>query len=60
MTTNRLTPDQRAARHTMATDNVHLSFGQGRHGGWGYGMAVPNSAHLIHDFWTTLCQALDD
>ncbi|MEV0381935.1 serine hydrolase domain-containing protein [Nonomuraea sp. NPDC050643] len=103
MTTNRLTPDQQAARHTMATDNVHLSFGQGQHGGWGYGMAVrthrgdyaplgqfgwdggsgtstyadpanrltgilltqvgmsvPNSAHLIHDFWTTLYQALDN
>jgi hypothetical protein len=24
------------------------------------GMSVPNSAHLIHDFWTTLYQAIDD
>lgn len=103
MTTNRLTPEQQAARHAMATDNVHLSFGQGQHGGWGFGMAVrtyrgdyaplgqfgwdggsgtstyadpdnqltgilltqvgmsvPNSARLIHDFWTTLYQAIDD
>ena len=87
----------------MATDNVHVSFGQGQHGGWGYGMAVrtfrgdyapigqfgwdggsgtstyadpenqltgllltqvgmsvPNSAMLIHDFWTTVYQAIDD
>ncbi|MFD3516098.1 serine hydrolase domain-containing protein [Streptomyces sp. NPDC058657] len=40
MTTNRLTPEQQAARHAMATDNVHMSFGQGQHGGWGIGMAV--------------------
>ncbi|MEU7834875.1 serine hydrolase domain-containing protein [Nonomuraea sp. NPDC049129] len=103
MTTNRLTPEQQAARHAMATNNVHLSFGQGQHGGWGFGMAVrtyrgdyapigqfgwdggagtstyadphnqlvgilltqvgmsvPNSARLIHDFWTTLYQAIDD
>ncbi|QUX28193.1 beta-lactamase family protein [Nocardiopsis akebiae] len=103
MTTNRLTPDQRAARNTMATENVHVSFGQGQHGGWGFGMAVrthrgdyapvgqfgwdggagtsayadpenrltgivltqvgmsvPDSARLIHDFWTTLYQAIDD
>ncbi|MBT2231645.1 serine hydrolase [Nonomuraea sp. NEAU-A123] len=103
MTTNRLTPEQQAARHAMAVDNVHLSFGQGQHGGWGMGMAVrtyrgdyapigqfgwdggsgtstyadpanqltgilltqvgmsaPNSARLIHDFWTTLYQALDN
>ncbi|MEU7852380.1 serine hydrolase domain-containing protein [Nonomuraea sp. NPDC049141] len=103
MTTNRLTPEQNAARTAMATDNVHLSYGQGQHGGWGMGMAVhtyrgdyapigqfgwdggsgtstyadpsnqltgllltqvgmsvPNSARLIHDFWTTLYQALDD
>ncbi|MFI6300188.1 serine hydrolase domain-containing protein [Nonomuraea sp. NPDC050790] len=102
MTTNRLTAEQTAARTTMATDNVHLSFGQGQHGGWGYGMAVrtyrgdyapigqfgwdggsgtstyadphhgvtgllltqvgmtvPSSARLIHDFWTTLYQAVD-
>ncbi|MFD1547506.1 serine hydrolase domain-containing protein [Nonomuraea guangzhouensis] len=103
MTTNRLTPEQNAARTAMATDNVHLSFGQGQHGGWGFGMAVrtyrgdyapigqfgwdggsgtstyadphhqltgllltqvgmtvPNAAHLIHDFWTTLYQAIDN
>ncbi|WP_442945849.1 serine hydrolase domain-containing protein [Nonomuraea sp. LPB2021202275-12-8] len=103
MTTNRLTPEQQAARHAMATDNVHVSFGQGQHGGWGMGMAVrtyrgdyapvgqfgwdggsgtstyadpdnqltgilltqvgmstPDSARLIHDFWTTLYQAIDD
>ncbi|MEV0144125.1 MULTISPECIES: serine hydrolase domain-containing protein [unclassified Nonomuraea] len=103
MTTNRLTPEQQAARHAMATDNVHLSYGQGQHGGWGFGMAVrtyrgdyapvgqfgwdggsgtstyadpanqltgilltqvgmstPDSARLIHDFWTTLYQTLDD
>ncbi|MFI6816806.1 serine hydrolase domain-containing protein [Nonomuraea sp. NPDC050328] len=40
MTTNRLTPEQNAARNAMATQNVHLSFGQGQHGGWGLGMAV--------------------
>ncbi|NUT41013.1 MAG: beta-lactamase family protein, partial [Thermoactinospora sp.] len=28
MTTNRLTPEQNAARTTLATDNVHISFGQ--------------------------------
>ncbi|MER5736738.1 MULTISPECIES: serine hydrolase domain-containing protein [unclassified Streptomyces] len=103
MTTNRLTPEQQAARHKLATDNVHVSFGQGQHGGWGFGMAVrtyrgdyapvgqfgwdggsgtstyadpvngltgilltqtgtsvPAPAHLFHDFWTTLYQALDD
>ncbi|WP_047870416.1 serine hydrolase [Nocardiopsis sp. RV163] len=103
MTTNRLTLDQQAARNTMATENVHVSFGQGQHGGWGFGMAVrtyrgdyapvgqfgwdggagtsayadpenrltgivltqvgmsvPDSARLIHDFWTTLYQAFDD
>ncbi|MEV4136074.1 serine hydrolase domain-containing protein [Dactylosporangium sp. NPDC049742] len=103
MTTNRLTPAQQAARHTMATDNVHLSFGQGQHGGWGFGMAVrthrgdyapvgqfgwdggsgtstyadpqhqvvgilltqvgmsvPDAARLIHDFWTTTYQAIDE
>jgi CubicO group peptidase (beta-lactamase class C family) len=103
MTTNRLTPEQRAARNAMAADNVHVSFGQGQHGGWGFGMAVrthrgdyapvgqfgwdggsgtsayadpehrltglvltqvgmsvPDSARLIHDFWTTLYQAVDD
>ncbi|MFF0740761.1 serine hydrolase domain-containing protein [Streptomyces sp. NPDC004111] len=40
MTTNRLTAEQQAVRHAMATDNVHMSFGQGQHGGWGIGMAV--------------------
>ncbi|BCJ40003.1 hypothetical protein GCM10010168_28610 [Actinoplanes ianthinogenes] len=40
MTTNRLTPAQEAARTAMARDNVHISFGQGQHGGWGFGMAV--------------------
>ncbi|MGG4048904.1 serine hydrolase domain-containing protein [Paenibacillus favisporus] len=103
MTTNRLTPEQQAARHAMATNNVHISFGQGQHGGWGFGMAVrtyrgdyapigqfgwdggsgtstyadphnqltgilltqvgmstPDSARLIHDFWTTVYQAVED
>ncbi|WP_017569060.1 serine hydrolase domain-containing protein [Nocardiopsis halotolerans] len=102
MTTNRLTPQQQTLRNTMAADNVHVSFGQGQHGGWGFGMAVrtyrgdyapigqfgwdggsgtstyadpnhqltgllltqvgmsvPDSARLIHDFWTTLYQAID-
>jgi CubicO group peptidase (beta-lactamase class C family) len=40
MTTNRLTPEQQAARTALARDNVHISFGQGQHGGWGFGMAV--------------------
>jgi CubicO group peptidase (beta-lactamase class C family) len=40
MTTNRLTDEQNAARTTMARNNVHLSFGQGQQGGWGFGMAV--------------------
>jgi CubicO group peptidase (beta-lactamase class C family) len=40
MTTNRMTPEQTAARTAMATENVHVSFGQGQQGGWGYGMAV--------------------
>ncbi|WP_328324598.1 beta-lactamase family protein [Kribbella sp. NBC_00382] len=103
MTTNRLTPEQLAARETMARDNVHISFGQGQHGGWGFGMAVrtyrgdyapvgqfgwdggsgtssyadpsnqlvgllltqvgastPDSTRLLHDFWTTVYQALAD
>ncbi|MGM0867484.1 MAG: serine hydrolase domain-containing protein [Bacillota bacterium] len=103
MTTNRLTPEQQAARNAMATNNVHVSFGQGQHGGWGFGMAVrtyrgdyapigqfgwdggsgtttyadpdnqltgilltqvglsvPNSARLIHDFWTMVYQAIED
>lgn len=40
MTTNRLTSEQQAARNAMAANNVHISFGQGQHGGWGIGMAV--------------------
>lgn len=24
----------------MARDNVHISFGQGQHGGWGFGISV--------------------
>ncbi|MFF0622533.1 serine hydrolase domain-containing protein [Streptomyces sp. NPDC004296] len=103
MTTNCLTPEQNAARNDLARNNVHISFGQGQHGGWGYGMAVrsyrgdyapigqfgwdggtgttayadphnglvgilltqvglslPDPAQLIHDFWTTLYQAIDD
>ncbi|MEU6847657.1 serine hydrolase domain-containing protein [Streptomyces sp. NPDC046716] len=103
MTTNRLTPEQQAARQELALNSVHISFGQGQHGGWGIGMAVrtyrgdyapvgqfgwdggsgtstyadpvngivgilltqvgastPSSIHLMHDFWTTLYQALDD
>ena len=102
MTTNRLTPEQNAARNAMAVNNVHISHGQGQHGGWGFGMAVrtyrgdyasvgqfgwdggsgtaayadpaeqlvgllltqvgastPDSMQLIHDFWTTLYQAID-
>jgi CubicO group peptidase (beta-lactamase class C family) len=103
MTTNRLMPEQQAARDVMARDNVHLSHGQGQHGGWGFGMAVrtyrgdyapigqfgwdggsgtstyadpsnglvgilltqvgasvPDPMHVMHDFWTTVYQALDD
>ncbi|GGN22529.1 CubicO group peptidase (beta-lactamase class C family) [Actinoplanes campanulatus] len=40
MTTPRLTTEQNTARTAMARDNVHISFGQGQHGGWGFGMAV--------------------
>ncbi|WP_329430255.1 beta-lactamase family protein [Streptosporangium sp. NBC_01495] len=103
MTTNRLTPEQHAALQAWARGVVHLSHGQGQHGGWGFGMAVrtyrgdyapvgqfgwdggsgtttyadpdnrlvgilltqvgmstPDSARAIHDFWTTLYQAIDD
>ncbi|GIO88862.1 serine hydrolase [Paenibacillus lactis] len=103
MTTNRLTPEQQAFRDDLAKNNVHLSHGQGQHGGWGFGMAVrtyrgdyasigqfgwdggsgtsayadpakqltgilltqvgmstPDSAHLIHDFWTMVYQAIED
>ncbi|WP_030674362.1 serine hydrolase domain-containing protein [Streptomyces sp. NRRL B-1347] len=102
MTTNRLTPEQQAAREAMA-NNTQASYGLGRHGGWGFGMAVrtyrgdyasvgqfgwdggtgttayadpdkqlvgilltqtgmstADSPRLIHDFWTTLYQAIDD
>lgn len=40
MTTNRLTPEQQAFRDDLAKNNVHLSHGQGQHGGWGFGIAV--------------------
>ncbi|MYT32222.1 MULTISPECIES: serine hydrolase domain-containing protein [unclassified Streptomyces] len=40
MTTNRLPAEQLAARETLARNLVHLSYGQGQHGGWGFGMAV--------------------
>lgn len=103
MTTNRLAPEQQAARHELAVNNVHISFGQGQHGGWGFGMAVrtyrgdyapvgqfgwdggsgtstyadpvtgvtgilltqvgasvPSPIHVMHDFWTTLYQAVED
>ncbi|SDW06091.1 serine hydrolase [Paenibacillus sp. CF384] len=103
MTTNRLTSEQQTARDAMARNNVHISFGQGQHGSWGFGMAVrtyqsdyapigqfgwdggsgtatyadpanqligilltqvgastPDSSRLIHDFWTTVYQAIED
>ncbi|MEU8001153.1 serine hydrolase domain-containing protein [Catellatospora sp. NPDC049111] len=103
MTANQLTAEQTAARTAMARDNVHISFGQGQHGGWGYGMAVrtyrgdyanigqfgwdggsgtstyadpneqltgilltqvgasvPDSIRAMHDFWTTVYQAIGD
>jgi CubicO group peptidase (beta-lactamase class C family)/DNA-binding ferritin-like protein (Dps family) len=103
MTTNRLTPEQTADREAMAKNNVHVSFGQGQHGGWGFGMAVrtyrgdyasigqfgwdggtgtssyadpdnqligilatqvglsiPDPAYLMHDFWTTVYQAIEE
>ncbi|MEV0618239.1 serine hydrolase domain-containing protein [Nonomuraea sp. NPDC050404] len=40
MTTNRLTPEQAAARDAMYTSIAHLTAGQGLHGGWGFGMGV--------------------
>ncbi|MFJ9173206.1 serine hydrolase domain-containing protein [Streptomyces sp. NPDC102360] len=40
MTTNSLTAEQNAARNALARNSVHISFGQGQHGGWGFGMAV--------------------
>ncbi|MEU7607152.1 serine hydrolase domain-containing protein [Streptomyces sp. NPDC041003] len=103
MTTNCLTPEQESTRSALARNAVHVSFGQGQQGGWGFGMAVrtyrgdyaplgqfgwdggtgtstyadpenrltgilltqvglttPDPARLIHDFWTTLYQAIDD
>ncbi len=103
MTTNRLTPGQTAQREALARDNVHLSYGQGQHGGWGCGMAVrtyrgdyapvgqfgwdggsgtstyadpqfgitgivltqvgmtvPSAPRLIHDFWSTVYQSVED
>ncbi|WP_433250734.1 serine hydrolase domain-containing protein [Streptosporangium sp. CA-135522] len=103
MTTDRLTPEQAAARNDLARNSVQVSFGQGQQGGWGLGMAVrtyrgdyaplgqfgwdggtgttayadpanqltgvlltqvglsvPDPARLIHDFWTTLYQAIDN
>ncbi|MFI9321670.1 serine hydrolase domain-containing protein [Kitasatospora aureofaciens] len=103
MTTNRLTPELTAARAAMAREFVHVSYGQGQQGGWGFGMtvrtyrgdyapvgqfgwdggsgtstyadpenglvgivltqvgmSVPHSARLIHDFWTTVYQAIED
>ncbi|MFJ9615048.1 serine hydrolase domain-containing protein [Streptomyces noursei] len=103
MTTNRLPSEQLAAREALARNLVHLSYGLGQHGGWGFGMTVrtyrgdfapigqfgwdggagtttyadphnqlvgilltqtgmstPDSARAIHDFWTTLYQAIDD
>ena len=102
MTSNSLLPEQLAARTAMARDSVHVSHGQGQHGGWGFGMAVrtyradyasigqfgwdggsgtstyadpdkgltgilltqvgasvPDPIQLMHDFWTTLYQAID-
>ncbi|WP_285904626.1 serine hydrolase [Paractinoplanes hotanensis] len=40
MTTNRLTPEQLAAREAWGRNAVHLAYGLGQHGGWGFGMAV--------------------
>ncbi|MFI6597205.1 serine hydrolase domain-containing protein [Nonomuraea sp. NPDC050536] len=103
MTTNRLTPEQQAARDAMYRNIAHITVGQGQQGGWGFGMAVrtyrgdyapigqfgwdggtgtttyadpdnqltgilltqvgmstADSPRLIHDFWSTLYQAIDD
>ncbi|MER8041676.1 serine hydrolase domain-containing protein [Streptomyces sp. NPDC094032] len=103
MTTDHLTPGQRAGRDAMYGRIAALTVGQGTQGGWGFGMAVrttrrdyaplgqfgwdggtgtsayadpgsgltgvlltqvgmstPDSPRLIHDFWTTLHQALAD
>ena len=40
MTTNRLSPEQMAARDAMFSTVAHLSSGQGSTGGWGFGMGV--------------------
>ncbi|MFI1205481.1 serine hydrolase domain-containing protein [Streptomyces sp. NPDC020883] len=40
MTTNRLPAEQLAAREALARNLVHLSYGQGQQGGWGFGMAT--------------------
>ncbi|GAA2804509.1 serine hydrolase domain-containing protein [Kitasatospora sp. CM 4170] len=40
MTTNRLTPEQTADLQAWARSIVHLSYGQGQTGGWGFGMTV--------------------
>ncbi|HUR09468.1 MAG TPA: serine hydrolase domain-containing protein, partial [Nonomuraea sp.] len=40
MTTNRLTPEQQAAREVYARNVLHTGYGLGQHGGWGFGMAV--------------------
>ncbi|MEU9118385.1 serine hydrolase domain-containing protein [Streptomyces sp. NPDC048506] len=40
MTTNRLTPEQLAAREALARSLVHMSYGLGQQGGWGFGMTV--------------------
>ncbi|MFI0422326.1 serine hydrolase domain-containing protein [Spongiactinospora sp. 9N601] len=40
MTTNRLPAEQLATRESWARDFVHMSYGTGQHGGWGFGMAV--------------------
>lgn len=103
MTTNSLTAEQEATRSALARNSVHVSFGQGQQGGWGFGMAVrtyrgdyapvgqfgwdggtgtsayadphnqltgillmqvgltnPAPARVIHDFWTTTYQALEN
>ncbi|MFQ6197166.1 serine hydrolase domain-containing protein [Streptomyces sp. NPDC000405] len=103
MTGNRLPAEQLAAREALARNLVHMSYGQGQQGGWGFGMTVrtyrgdyaptgqfgwdggagtttyadphnglvgilltqtgmstPDSARAIHDFWTTLYQAIED
>ncbi|MFD2700522.1 serine hydrolase domain-containing protein, partial [Paenibacillus shunpengii] len=103
MTTNRLTSEQLAAREAWARNIVHLAYGTGQHGGWGFGMAVRtyrgdyasigqfgwdggagtstyadpdkqligilltqvgmstgDSSRVMHDFWTTVYQAIED